>query len=105
MTDLISYLNNVNIAIVNKNGKMLSQLLNQPFQASDAARFTERIQKLNITSYCESNLRDNNLAGVVAHRLLALTRYNENNFEEGRILIFKIISKKKLYSSMLYSVQ
>ena len=88
MSDLQSYVQQLNPVISRKNGAMLAKQLALPIGPGSnitpaIAQFADRIRRANIIGFCESNCSDSSLCGILAFRLLALVSLVDGDYETG----------------------
>lgn len=86
-----SYLEQINNYCKVKNGNHLAKQLfipiaiqQQQYQQDNLASLVLKIKKINIISYCESNLFYEYIAGIVANRLQALVCLEKNELDESK---------------------
>lgn len=89
MSDIVSYLSQLNSAFVRRNGGAFANLLALPagdtqFTASQR-QFVDKIRKSNIVAACESQYSDTHTCGIIAFRLLALVSLVNGDFETGNV--------------------
>lgn len=86
MSDLQSYLLQLNPVISRKNGAQLAKQIALPIGPGIAVpaatkQFVDKIRRGNIIGYCENNCSDANVSGIVAFRLLSLVSLVEGDLE------------------------
>lgn len=85
MSDLQSYIQQLNPVILRRNGVQFAKQLAQPIGAGSATaqQFVERIRRANIVGFCESSCSDSNMSGIIAFRLMALISLVDGDYETG----------------------
>jgi hypothetical protein len=88
MSDFNSVLNRVNNAISSKNSRSLALELSLPLnQSVDWKRFSiDHLRRIQISTYCQSNMIEPNLAMVFSNRTQALVSVADGNYEQGHML-------------------
>lgn len=88
MSDLQSYVSQLNSLIARRNGSVLAKQIALPVGANvsishDIREFVNRIRRANIVGFCENNCADSNICGIIAFRLMALVSLIDNDLETG----------------------
>lgn len=85
MSELNSYLQAANALAGKRDGRGLSRLLCLPLKSAvvseDIKTLASRSAQLNVFSHCSSNIRDGDLAPVVANHLAALAAYVRGEYK------------------------
>ena len=85
MSELNNLVSIINSLISKQDGSKLSQILSLPliFPNNEQIALVSRFNGINITSYCKSNVRDHDMAMIVANYLLTLESIIKLEFKEA----------------------
>lgn len=86
MSDLHTFLSNVNALAKKRDAKSLSRLLCLPLKSaiSDSVKvLAMRCAELDVFAYCSSNIKDGDLAPVVANHLAALSSLIRGEYKDA----------------------
>jgi hypothetical protein len=106
MSDLQSYIQQLNPVISRRNGAQFAKQLAQPIGAGSATaqQFVERIRRANIFGFCESSCSDSNMSGIIAFRLMALISLVDGDYETGNEMPTTSFELLLTYSPFLFSL-
>src|SRR4051812_37382857 len=94
-SELQNYLAGLRTVIGKKNGQQFARQVALPVHGNvtqQVKQFSDKIKNVDVFGFCESNLVDQNTAGVIAYRLAALISLVDNDFESGSFLHFTSFS-------------
>ena len=85
MSELNNLVSIINSLISKQDGSKLSQILSLPLISpnNEQIALVARFNGINITSYCKSNVRDHDMAMIVANYLLTLESIIKLEFKEA----------------------
>jgi hypothetical protein len=90
MSEFQSHFSNIYSCIVRKNGVVLARLLALPWGTDAKSTMTpqtrialERMQSMDVASYCGAQIKDVLLATLVANSLLAVNHIRNKQFDAG----------------------